>query len=226
MTSTPSAPVIAGLAAGILFIFILSSAIGEVVPAKKETITLTGNVACLPHKKGLFGGIETSECRIGFFDRDSGKHYGLGLGQDERHWWLASANGSTELFVISGMLRPAAVSDDLEKYDIAGVVDHVSSAGAADGKTTIYEVSYRHGKQLSAILNEIYAQTGGGGYSMGIGECNGGDGNDNDGSGGEGGEGEGEPCIKITLEKDAPELSAKIPRQLEGFKVDVQILDR
>jgi hypothetical protein len=221
MASTPSSvPVMAGLAAGVLFIFLLSAAVKEAMSAERE-ITAAGNVACLPHKKGLFGGVETSECRIGFFDKDSDKYYGLSLGQDKRHWWLASASGSDELFVVSGVLRPAAESDDLQKYDIAGVIDHVSSAGAADGRTTIYEVSYRHGRQLSAILNEIHAETGAG-YSVGIGECNGGDDNNAGGGGGRG----GEQCIRITLEKDAPELSAKIPRQLEGFKVDLRILDR
>lgn len=37
------------------------------------------------------------------------------------------------------------------------------------------------------------------------------------------GECEGNPCIKVFLENDSSDLKAKIPAQLDGFKVDIEV---
>ncbi|MBI1886317.1 MAG: IPT/TIG domain-containing protein [Chloroflexi bacterium] len=57
---------------------------------------------------------------------------------------------------------------------------------------------------LSNILDEITRRTGGGTTAIGIRECGGG------------------ICIDVYIEKDVPELSQKIPAQIENFVVRVQ----
>lgn len=208
------ASVIAGLAVRIALIFLLSMAVEKSPQVSGET-TMTVKAACLPHKKSLLvGGVETSECAEGFLRIDNGKYYGLQI-DDQKYYWLGSTKGLDELLTVTRIIRPTHDSDHYETYEIAGVIDNISSAGTADGHTSIYEVAYAPSKELTAILDKIYAKTGGG-YSMGVDKrC------DNDSS-----DNHSYPCIKITLEKDAPELRKQIPDQLEGFKVDVQILNR
>ena len=36
------------------------------------------------------------------------------------------------------------------------------------------------------------------------------------------GECEGEPCIRVLVEDRTPELESRIPKELEGFKVDIE----
>jgi hypothetical protein len=220
-SSSPSLtiPVVAGLAVGIVLIFLLSVAV-EQAPQVSAEMTAAGKVVCLPHKKSLLGeGVpETDECRGGFLRIDNGKYYALHVeDDDQKYYWIFSTNQSNELINVTGTIRPALGTDHYERYDIAGVIDNISSVGAADGHISIYEVAYAYDKQLSSILDKIHAKTGGG-YSMGVDkECSG---SSNNGSG------SSNPCIRITLEKDDPELRKQIPNQLEGFMVDVQILNR
>jgi hypothetical protein len=98
----------------------------------KRTITITGEVVCLPHKKawfGLFGGTETDECRIGFFG--GGRYYGLNSLDNESFDLLVSAQGSGKLFNLSGAITipPQAFSSgDFNRYDIVGVIDVISAS--------------------------------------------------------------------------------------------------
>lgn len=210
MSNQIVAPVVAGLAVGIGFVLLLIFVIERGPSTEGALTTITGEVVCLPHKKGLFGDFETSECAIGFRAQD-GRYYGFGdLFQDEKHNWLLSAQGSKELFNVGGVVRPAG--DDFRLYDIAGVIE-VNSAARADGTTSIYEAYHRHYNQLSGIVEEISKSTGGG-YSMGIDE-----GCDDLGAITD----VKASCILIVLEVDVPELSSKIPEELEGYPVHVVV---
>lgn len=219
MPASVTLPVVAGLSIGIAFIVLFSLAFGQLPQQSRENdgmITLTGEVVCLPHKKfvGDDGmAVVTSECRIGFHARDDGKYYGLAsLFYNDKIAWLFDAEGSEELFVVTGIAKPADAHEGGSRYDIAGFIE-VTSAKRADGSVSIYEAYHRHREEIAPIVREIHERTGGG-YSMGIDrECN--------NSGSE----EGRPCIVITLEKDLPELSAGIPRQVEGYNVYVKLQD-
>jgi len=209
-------PVIAGLTAGISLVLVFATLSPSLsILYSDEPMTMTGEIVCLPHKKimsGLFGNFETSECAIGFRAQD-GKHYGFdSLFLNEKYDWLFGAQGSKEAFNVTGIVRPAG--DDFKLYDVAGVID-ITSAGRADGTISIHEVYARHFKQLSEIVEEISKRTGGG-YSMGI--DTGCDYIDRTSKG-------EEKCILVALDKDLPELSSKIPRDIEGYKVHVIILE-
>lgn len=64
------------------------------------------------------------------------------------------------------------------------------------GPLTIEQVKERHEDELMAIEGVV---------GVGIGEC------------------EGQPCIKVLLANDSPELEQKIPDQLDGFKVETEV---
>ena len=55
-------------------------------------------------------------------------------------------------------------------------------------------------KQYESQLMSIPGVVG-----VGIGECN------------------GQPCLKVFVTKKTPELEQQIPKQLEGFKVDIEV---
>jgi hypothetical protein len=61
---------------------------------------------------------------------------------------------------------------------------------------TIEQVKEKYESELMAINGVV---------GVGIGEC------------------EGKPCIKVYLENDSPDLKARIPAQLDGFKVDTEV---
>lgn len=115
----------------ILGAFAIIVAQGELASGKR-TITITGEVVCLPHKKawfGLFGGGETEECRIGFLS--GGRYFGLSFPDNESSDLLVSARGSEKLFNLSGALTipPQAFSSgDFDRYDIVGVIDVISAS--------------------------------------------------------------------------------------------------
>ena len=138
-----------------------------------------------------------AECALGFQDSD-GRHYSLRV--EDEHYWIMSTQWSEGLFNVTGVLIHGSEGSI---YDIAGTID-VSSVGTADGSISIYEVFARHHWELQAIVEEVQAETGSG-YVVEVGEC------------------DGEQCIKVTLEFDVPEITEKIPRQLEGYRVDVEI---
>lgn len=115
----------------ILGAFAIIVAQGELASGK-ITITITGEVVCLPHKKawfGLFGGGETEECRIGFFS--DGRYYGLDFPNKEYSDLLVSSQRSGKLFNLSGAITipPQAFhSGDFDRYDIVGVIDVISAS--------------------------------------------------------------------------------------------------
>ncbi|MEW6605496.1 MAG: hypothetical protein AB1351_12535 [Thermoproteota archaeon] len=223
MPASVTLPVVAGLSIGIAFIVLLSFTFNQIPQQTRENnvVTVTGEVACLPHRQVMNEGLNddgffvvTSECAIGFQGQD-GKYYGFkDLFHDEEHNWLFNAHGASELFTLTGAIIVEPTSSLYLRYDIEGVID-VISAGTADGTVSIYEVYDRHYEQLSAIVREIDSQTGAG-YSMGIDE-----GCDDLGQNDEGGD---DACILVALGKDLPELSSKIPSNMEGYDVHVRIL--
>ena len=62
---------------------------------------------------------------------------------------------------------------------------------------TIEQVKERHETELMAIEGVV---------GVGIGEC------------------EGEPCVKVLLENDSPDLKRQIPTQLDGYPVDTEVV--
>lgn len=186
--------------------FALATAREELSSGKRQAIR-TGEVVCLPAKKvffGLFNTAYTDVCWYGFLGQD-GNYYHLNVPEQDQ--WIFSSLGSGELFNVAGTMTVSHPDiEPYKRYNVAAMIN-VTSVSTVDGSTSIYEVFYgRHYERLTAIADEIYSRTGGG-YSMGIDTC------------------EGEPCIRIMLEKDLPELSSKIPRELDGYKVDVQVLN-
>lgn len=93
----------------------------------ERTVTITGEVVCLPHKKswfGLFNDVETLECRTGFLGENE-KYYGLNFLDSESVELLVGAEGSGRVFVIMGEITipPEAFSRDYDRYDVVGVID-------------------------------------------------------------------------------------------------------
>ncbi|MEW6604610.1 MAG: hypothetical protein AB1351_07970 [Thermoproteota archaeon] len=99
----------------------------------KRTITLIGEVVCLPHKKpwfGLFGsGAETKECRSGLLGQD-GRYYGLNFLDGDNVELLVDAEGSGKLFILTGALRIPSPYEGLDRYDIVGSLDVISASPA------------------------------------------------------------------------------------------------
>lgn len=215
MLDNTGVSVIAGLAVGIAFILVFATFSPSLsVLYNDKPVTITGEVACLPHKKTIsdsFVRFETAECAIGFHSQD-GKYYGFdNLFLDKKHNWLFDTHGSKELFNVTGLVRPA--SNDLKRYEVAGVID-ITSAARADGTVSIYEVYARHYSELSNIIEQIGQRTAGE-YSIGVdGGCNDLSPKGNDSR---------KSCILIALNEDIPELSDKIPRSIEGFEVRVHV---
>ena len=82
-------------------------------PPKKETVSLEGEIVCLPHKNTE--GLQTLECAAGL-KTDDGKHYGLSSKDSASP--LTAAAGTKKRATVKGVLEPA--SDNT--YDIKGVV--------------------------------------------------------------------------------------------------------
>lgn len=82
-------------------------------PPKKETVTLEGEIVCLPHKNT--DGPQTLECAAGL-QTDEGKRYGLSTSDPASP--LTAAVGSKKHAVVTGALEPAGESN----YDIQGIV--------------------------------------------------------------------------------------------------------
>lgn len=110
--------------------FALSTARHELASGERST-TVTGEVVCLPHKKALFGGAGTLECRSGFHGRD-GMYYGLNFLDSQSVELLADATGSGQSFTISGAIRIPAPYEGLDRYDVVGAID-VESVSASPG---------------------------------------------------------------------------------------------
>jgi hypothetical protein len=64
-------------------------------------------------------------------------------------------------------------------------------------RLTIEQVKERNETELMAIEGVV---------GVGIGEC------------------EGEPCVKVLLENDSPDLKRQIPTQLDGYPVDTEVV--
>lgn len=82
-------------------------------PPKKETVSLEGEIVCLPHKNTE--GPQTLECAAGL-KTDNGDHYGLS--SKEPGSPLTAAAGSKKRAVVNGTLEPTGDAT----YDIKGVV--------------------------------------------------------------------------------------------------------
>lgn len=115
-----------GLSAALLILgaYAIITAQAELASGKR-TITLVGEVVCLPHKKpwfGLFGGSQTDECTFGLLD-EHGRHYGINYLDSETVELLQNAGSSGQLFKVTGALRIPAPYEGLDKYDIVGSID-------------------------------------------------------------------------------------------------------
>lgn len=89
-----------------------------------EEVTKDGQIVCLPHKKGIFGGVDTLECAMGL--ASDGKFYGLenlletarrdqALLEKIRHAPVDKAEVR-----ISGTFT--SISQEYERYKIVGVI--------------------------------------------------------------------------------------------------------
>lgn len=129
-----------GISAALLIVGAFAIIIAQAdLASGKRTITMIGEVVCLPHKKGLFGGAGTSECRSGLLSQD-GDYYGLNFLDGETLERLLDAEGSGQLFTVKGALRIPALYEGLDKYDIVGAVD-VTSASASSVDNNINSIS-------------------------------------------------------------------------------------
>lgn len=82
-------------------------------PPKKETVSVEGEIVCLPHKNT--DGPQTLECAAGL-KTDEGTHYGLSSKDSASP--LTAAAGSKKRASVNGVLEPATDNT----YDIKGVV--------------------------------------------------------------------------------------------------------
>ncbi|AIC17224.1 hypothetical protein [Nitrososphaera viennensis] len=87
-----------------------------------KIISIAGQVVCLPHKQGLFGGATTAECTPGF-KGSGGRHYALSnieqLSGDEPT--LLRSEFTNAQFRISGVFSYGA-TEQYRIYDIAGTI--------------------------------------------------------------------------------------------------------
>jgi len=120
-----------GISAALLIVGAFAIIIAQAELASgKRTITMIGEVVCLPHKKpwfGLFGGrAETQECRFGFLGKD-GRHYGIDYNSGNESFW-AFAEDIGQPLLISGEITipaeafPSSEGLGLDRYDIVGVI--------------------------------------------------------------------------------------------------------
>lgn len=89
-----------------------------------KVITVTGRMVCLPHKMGIFGGVQTDECAFGFRS-NTGEHYAISnLDQLEARDSLIDSVGQTgdEFYRISGVFTYGS-TDQYSIYDIKGMVN-------------------------------------------------------------------------------------------------------
>jgi heat shock protein HslJ len=120
----------------------------------RRTITLVGEVVCLPHKKpwfGLFGGSQTDECTFGFLGED-GRHYGINYLDSETVELLQNAGGSGQLFKVTGAIRIPAPYKGLDRYDIVGSID-VASATPIQGNFTDNDASPNLWRMRTIAIN-------------------------------------------------------------------------
>ena len=96
----------------------------------ERSVTVAGEVVCLPHKNALFGGAGTDECRYGFHG-DDGRHYGLNFLDSESVGILAEAAESGQPLTISGAIRIPAPYEGLDRYDVVGAIDVESVSAPA-----------------------------------------------------------------------------------------------
>ena len=82
-------------------------------PPKKETVTLEGEIVCLPHKNS--DGPTTLECAAGLKTAEN-KHYGLSTNDPASP--LTTAAGTQKKASVTGALEPAGDT----QYDIQGII--------------------------------------------------------------------------------------------------------
>lgn len=82
-------------------------------PPKKETVSVEGEIICLPHKDT--DGPHTMECAAGL-KTDDDKRYGLSTNDSNRQ--LSTAAGTEKRASVTGTLEPTGDSP----YDINGII--------------------------------------------------------------------------------------------------------
>lgn len=87
-----------------------------------ERITIVGQVVCLPHKQGLFDGVNTDECAIGFENSD-GRHFAFkNIEQLAKQGpELIGSEQTRRQFQISGQFSYGA-DEQYQIYDVAGMI--------------------------------------------------------------------------------------------------------
>lgn len=77
-------------------------------------------MVCLPHKAGIFGGVQTDECLLGFLGQ-GGEHYAISNFEEisRKEPLLVKSVGGTQEFVISGTFTYG----DYRNYDVVGTID-------------------------------------------------------------------------------------------------------
>jgi hypothetical protein len=85
-----------------------------------KEITVTGQMVCLPHERGLFPGPETEECAFGFRGQ-SGEHYAISNFEEISRMepLLEESVGSDRKFVITGIFTYG----EYRNYDVVGMID-------------------------------------------------------------------------------------------------------
>jgi hypothetical protein len=78
----------------------------------------------------------------------------------------------------------------------AGLILIVSHVGSAASSNDILTVKERNESWLLSLPNVV---------GVGIGEC------------------DGQPCIKVYVMESTPDLTRQIPRQIEGYTVDIEV---
>ena len=112
-----------GIAVGLAILAIITFAQPTYVVG--EEVTKDGQIVCLPHKKGILGGVDTLECAIGLH-ADDGKFYGLEnlleTARKDQALWEKIRNAPVEKVEvrISGTFAPIGM--EYERYDIAGII--------------------------------------------------------------------------------------------------------
>lgn len=162
-------------------------------------ITVSGEITCLP-KKG--SGAQTMECAIGLKALD-GRHYGLkNLFQHDPRYKFSVGGLRVE---VSGTFSSEEMKGpDGNKYDVVGIIDITSIKETTDGSDQSGTGTIQPGIKDVMARHEFSLMNTPGVVGIGIGEC------------------DKMSCIRVYLEKETLE-SKSIPKQLEGFKVDVVI---
>jgi hypothetical protein len=117
-------PVIAGLAVGILLIFVIAQVMTNVQTnvniVEWYSTTMVVKVQCLPFKAGIFDRPVPSLCTFGLVD-ELGRHYGV-IQNKESEKLFATADKSNKGFRVKGNVSHPP-PESMKQYDIVGVIE-------------------------------------------------------------------------------------------------------